>query len=196
MKKSILAGSFISLGCFSYLTIFNKTNNLPLASLSFYIGLFLILLTQTNLFTGKILTLKTETKLEYISQLMQIWIGNLIGSIISTILLFQIFQPNVPQIIQHELSLNPIQMVISAIVCNLLVCSAVYSYNKYNNHIMSAFCIFLFVILGCEHIVANFTYYILGILEGINVNIIQLIMSMVFVTLGNILGGLLIRDIV
>lgn len=193
MKKSIIAGSFISLGAFAYLTILNKTNNLPLASLSFYIGLFLILLTQTNLFTGKILTLKTETKLEYITQLTQIWIGNLIGSIISTIILFQIFQPNVSQIIQHKLGLNPVQMIISGIVCNLLVCSAVHSYNKYNNHIMSAFCIFLFVILGCEHIVANFSYYTLGFLEGINA---QLIISLVFVTIGNIIGGLIVRDII
>lgn len=64
MEKSIIAGSFISLGAFSYLTILAKTNNLPLASLSFYIGLLLILIYKQDLFTGKVLTLQTKTKLE------------------------------------------------------------------------------------------------------------------------------------
>ena len=48
---------------------------------------------------------------DYIKTLSKTWIGNLIGSVITTILLFQVLHPNVEQIVNTKLSLNPIRLI-------------------------------------------------------------------------------------
>jgi nitrite transporter NirC len=203
-KNSIVAGMCISLGTFAYLVTLQKTNNPFLSSIMFYIGLSLILLFRFELFTGQVLSLKvymyTEEHFrlndisikEYIITLTRTWIGNLIGSVITTIALFQILHPDVSNIVNTKLSLNPIQMLVGGVFCNLLVTCAVANYKMYQNHLISGFFILCFVICGFNHIVADFSYYTLGFFEGININIIQLLMSLLFVTVGNILGGLLL----
>lgn len=203
-KNSIVAGMCISLGAFAYLVTLQKTNNSFLGSLMFYVGLSLILLFRFELFTGQVLSLKVDIYTEehfrpsdisikqYIKTLTRTWIGNLIGSIITTVALFQILHPDVSSIVNTKLSLNPIQMMVGGLFCNLLVTCAVANYKMYQNHLISGFFILCFVICGFNHIVADFSYYTLGFCEGVNINISQLLMSLLFVTIGNLCGGLLL----
>lgn len=176
-----------------------KTNNIFLSSITFYLGLCLVFTFNLNLFTGKVLTLRlyqlTLTIKEYILKLIQIWLGNLIGSVITSILLCQIKYLDVSTLITNKLNMTPIQMIISGIACNMLVCSAIYNYRIDKNHMISCFIIMIFVICGFSHIVADFSYYTIAILNGINIDVISIIKSLVFVTIGNVLGGLLVYKI-
>jgi formate/nitrite transporter FocA (FNT family) len=197
IKKSIYGGSMISLGAFAYLIVLQKTNNIFLASMCFYLGLSLIMLTKQNLFTGQIFTRSHLPIREYIDTLINTWLFNFIGSIITTILLSQIFHPDITQLINNKLSLTLIQIIISAIFCNALVCIAVANYNKTNNHLMSWFYIFIFVIMGFEHCVADMTYIVLGLqLQYTNLVYSNILPLLICSTIGNIIGGRIIVNII
>jgi formate/nitrite transporter FocA (FNT family) len=189
IKKSIYGGSMISLGAFAYLIVLQKTSNIFLASICFYLGLSLIMLTRQNLFTGQVFTKASLPIREYIDTLINTWLFNFIGSIITTILLSQIFHPDITQLINNKLSLNPIQIIISAIFCNVLVCIAVANYNKTSNHLMSWFYIFIFVVMSFEHCVANFSYVSLSIIQNCNTSLYSSVLLLIFSTIGNIIGG-------
>lgn len=196
LRKSIIGGAFISLGAFTYLITLQKTNNIFLASITFYLGLSLIMISKQNLFTGMVLT-KAHLKLkEYIKTLLNVWIGNLIGSIITTVLLSQILHPDITQLMTNKLALNPIQILISSCFCNILVCSAVANYKGTKNHLTSGFYIMCFIILGLEHSVANMSYITLGLLQGIKMNIVSVIILLMCSSIGNIIGGRVIVEII
>lgn len=195
MTKGIFGGAFISLGAFAYLTVLQKTNNIFLASMCFYLGLSLIMITKQNLFTGQVLTKANLSIRKYIDTLIKTWIFNFIGSVITTILLNQILHPDITQLVTNKLSLTPMQIIISAIFCNLLVCGAVYNYNESKNHLMSWFYIFAFIIMSFEHCVANMTYMMLGQLQGANMISSSVIILFFCSTLGNIIGGRIIVSI-
>jgi nitrite transporter NirC len=190
--KSILGGVCIGLGCFAYLITLQKTNNPVIASSMFYLGLSLILFNKYKLFTGEVYTKANLSLKKYIKTLTFTWIGNLVGSVIIVILLNQIITVDVTQLINHKLSLNPIQIIISGLFCNLLVCSSVKNYIETKNHIIGWFWITAFVILGLEHSIANMTYLTLGFFNRIPMNILSIISLLLFSTLGNIVGGRII----
>lgn len=192
--KSILGGAFISIGCFAYMVTLAKTNNIFLASATFYVGLGLILLFNCNLFMGKIMTLyDTKPTINYIWDLVNIWVYNLFGSMVTSILLSQIVNVDATAMIQTKFTLSPIQLIISGLVCNILVCGAVHSYAKTKNHIMSWFLITIFVLMGLEHSVANMTYMNLAFIN--NYNFLEIVNNLFFVTIGNTMGGLLIANL-
>jgi formate/nitrite transporter FocA (FNT family) len=196
VKKGIFGGAFISLGAFAYLIVLQKTSNIFLASICFYLGLSLIMFFKQNLFTGQVFT-KSDMKLfDYITTLTSTWVFNFVGAIITTLLLNQILHPDITQLIYNKLSLSPIQMIISGLFCNLLVCSAVASFNMTKNHIISGFFIMSFVLLGLEHSIANMTYITLGELQGVSINLNGVIVSLICVSFGNIIGGRIITHIV
>lgn len=187
--KSIMGGISISIGAYAYLITLNKSNNPILASCVFYIGLALIFVLGANLFTGKVLT-DGSIKKGHFKNLSVYWIGNLVGSIIAVVLLNQIYTLDITNIISNKMNLSLTQMFISAIFCNMLVCSAVLSYKNTKNHIYSWFFITIFVLCGFEHVVANFTYYTVGILKGLFS--IKMIAALIVVTIGNFIGGRII----
>ncbi|MBU5488876.1 formate/nitrite transporter family protein [Clostridium sp. MSJ-8] len=187
--NSILGGASISLGCFCYLITLSKTNNAFLAAITFYLGLLLIMLFNTNLFTGKVYSNSSMALKDYASSLAITWVGNLVGGIVTSVCLYQIIKPDVANLVSQKLSLNPLQMIISGIACNILVCASVAAFKKERNYLISGFLILCFVLMSTEHIVANFTYYTIGICSGVHVKIGKLLLSLLFVTIGNIIGG-------
>lgn len=190
--KSIFAGVSISLGAFAYLITLQKTNNIFLSSCVFYIGLGLVLTYKLNLFTGKVFTLSKDDKIKYAQNLAKIFIYNLLGSVITTILLYQLYKPDVSNIINNKLELSWYAIIISAILCNFLVCSAIKLYLMFCNHIAPWFVISIFVLLGFNHVVADMTYFSIGFLNNINISIISTINYFILCTIGNVIGGLLV----
>ena len=53
----------------------------------------------------------------------------------------------------------------------------------------SWFPIMLFVLCGFEHSIANMFFIPMGMMLGANISILDLIINLIFVTLGNLLGG-------
>lgn len=196
MCKGFIGGMFISLGAFAYLITLQKTNNPFLASMTFYLGLSLVMLFQEDLFTGQVLT---EAHLDffsgYVPTLVRTWMCNFVGSIVTTILLNQILHPDITQLVANKLASNYMSVIISGMFCNILVCCAVATYRGTFNHIMSWFFITCFVLLGLEHSIADMTYYTLAYINGINTNIPQMITYILLATIGNIIGGRVVVEI-
>ena len=88
-------------------------------------------------------------------------------------------------------------LFIKAILCNMLVCLAVWCGTKMKSEsgklIMIFWCIYVFMICGFEHSVANMTVMAVGLLDpngvaGISVG--GYVHNLLWVTLGNMLGGI------
>ena len=91
-------------------------------------------------------------------------------------------------------------MIIRGILCNVIVVLAVWMATASQDVISKIFAcwfpIMLFVLCGFEHSVANMFFIPMGMLLGANVTIGQLITNLIFVTIGNIIGGAILIPIV
>ena len=74
---SILAGVSISIGGIVFLSLDNKVTG----AIFFSLGLFTVCTFGFNLFTGKVGYI-FENKPSYLLFLLQVWVGNLLGSLI------------------------------------------------------------------------------------------------------------------
>lgn len=209
---SIMAGFLIALaGYASTVVSFNIENvsiSKALASLVFPMGLILVILLKTELFTGNsLLVIPLINKKISIKSLLLNWllvyIGNFIGSVILSLLIYksgsltnETLINTFISIANKKVSYSFINLFILGILCNMLVCTAVFLGVTSKNIIDKIFVIFipifLFVLLGFEHSVANMFYLSIASLLG-KLNFINLLVhNLLPVTLGNIVGGVLI----
>ena len=209
---SIMAGFLIALaGYASTVVSFNVDNfslSKSLSALIFPMGLILVILLKTELFTGNsLLVIPLVNKKINIKSLLINWllvyIGNFIGSIILSLLIYKSGSLTNEALINafinianKKISYNFMNLIILGTLCNMLVCTAVFLGVTHKNTLEKIFVIFipifLFVLLGFEHSVANMFYLSIGALLG-KINFINLLIhNLLPVTLGNIIGGILI----
>ena len=190
LKKSIIAGGSISIGAFAYMIVLQKTGLSSLASCVFFVGLLLVFLTGSKLFTGCVLTMRNNE--HYWCDLTKVWFGNLVGSVVITLLLYIVFPDlNFKAILDAKLDKSFLELIISGFFCNIFVCGAVYYFIYFSDKEkfgISWFLITLFVAMGLEHSIANQTYMTLAMIKGYSFMLI--IVNLVCTTLGNLLGGL------
>lgn len=229
---SIMAGAFIAFAAEgSNMAAFNlfyqpTTYGLGkvLAGAIFGTGLMLVVLCGGELFTGNTLILAAVcNKKVKISTMFRNWaivyIGNLIGSIFIAYMMYQsgLFTSGADvlgavtlKIAAYKTSLSFMQAFYLGIMCNWLVCLAVWL--SYGAETMAGkilgifFPIWLFITSGFEHSVANMYYIPAGIMAKANENFVELshvsaealnqltwsgffIDNLIPVTLGNIIGG-------
>ncbi len=91
----------------------------------------------------------------------------------------------------------PLNLFIKAIFCNMLVCLAVWCGSKMKTEsgklVMIFWCIFVFVLCGFEHSVANMTILASGLLdpnEVAGLSIGGYVYNLAIVTVGNMIGGI------
>lgn len=200
VESSILAGMFIAIGAVFSI---NVASYGPLIQgLCFSLGLFGVLSTNSNLFTGSILLIKTifetQYKKEYAIELMQkwgkIWLYNLIGSTLIVLLATKL-NLNIDSVTQSKASLGIDLLFVKSILCNILVCFAVWLYRKNTptpaNALISALLpVACFVTCGFEHSVADMFYMLLGYSQGA-VSILDCVRVIGVATIGNVLGGII-----
>ena len=91
-----------------------------------------------------------------------------------------------------KISLPPEQLFIRGIFCNILVCLAVWCTFRLKTEtsklIMIFWCLFAFVTSGFEHSIANMSLLVIGA----TITVAGSLYNLFFVTLGNILGGVLL----
>lgn len=228
----ILAGAFIAFAAEgSNMAAFNlfaepETYGLgkALAGVVFGTGLMLVMLAGGELFTGNtlILTAVLDKKVT-INQMLRNWsivyAGNLAGSLLIAYLMVHsgLFGSGMDmlgavtvKIAAHKVNLEFLQAFYLGIMCNWLVCLAVwisFGAETMAGKIFSIFFpIWLFITSGFEHSVANMYYIPAGILAKENAVYAQLsrltpemldtlnwnsffLQNLVPVTLGNIAGG-------
>ena len=201
---SIMAGLMIAIGGIAYLYITSFDSNsmgLKLAgSLAFTVGLTFIILLEFKLFTGLNCDLiKINYKEWY--KLIVSFLGNCVGCWFGALLIFKTPIGNnviarAIELYQSKLSLDWWVTLLSGVMCGIFITMAVLGgrackSSKTASIIAVVFPIFIFVILGVEHSVANQVYFAFAILGGKPFTG-QIVLSTFLVMIGNILGGILI----
>jgi len=222
LMLSILAGGFIGLGAM-YFTLVTSDASLPFAlsrllgGVVFSLGLILVVVAGAELFTGNNLLViawadkKISTR-EMLLNWLVVFIGNAIGAIGLALLIalshhLDMNQSAVSQqalkIALHKVSLPFWEAFFKGMLCNILVCLAVWlalAGRSVTDKILAiVFPISAFVAAGFEHSIANLYFIPLGMIikwqggmanESLtSLDLYGLAANLVPVTLGNILGG-------
>ena len=142
------------------------------------------------------------TALDMLRNWTLVYMGNLVGAVATAIFVYWsgtldmgggAVSRTALSIAQAKISLPYDQAVIRGILCNALVCLAVwlsYAARDVAGKILAIiFPISAFVALGFEHSVANMYFIPLGMMVGDSITIGQLLGNLVPVTIGNLIGG-------
>ncbi|MEF1310930.1 formate transporter FocA [Vibrio mytili] len=227
-----MAGAFIGLAFLFYITVTTGSAGTGwglsrlAGGLAFSMGLILIVICGGELFTSSVLSsISWANKQISFGKMLSIWgkvyVGNFIGAMFLLALvtaagLYQMdhgqWGLNALNIAQHKLHHTLIQAFALGILCNLLVCLAIWltfsSANAMTKAVMTILPVAMFVSSGFEHCVANMFMVPLGIVianfapesfwTSVGVSAAQyadlnishfLTANLIPVTLGNIVGG-------
>ena len=211
MMLAILAGAFIAFGALAYtLVVTDSLLGLGptrlLGGVSFSIGLILVIIGGAELFTGNALMVMALVghKITLISLVRNwtiVYIGNFLGALIiaifvvlSGVLDVSPVSSTVSSIADNKLSITATEALFRGILCNILVCLAVWmSYAA--RHVAGKVLVIIlpitvFVSIGFEHSVANMYVIPVAMISGYSpLDISGLLFNLFFVTMGNILGG-------
>lgn len=205
---AVLAGIFISLAGILSVIVSTSIDNYSIAkilsALVFPVGLILVILMKTELFTGNsLLVIPLLNKDIKCKELLKNWfivyLGNLFGSLLISLLIIntplkEIISSSFIKITNTKISLNITESIILGALCNFLVCLAVFLASNAKSISEKVIVIFLpiftFVALSFEHSVANMSYLSLGYLLDNSIKISRILLNnLIPVTIGNILGG-------
>lgn len=232
LSLAIMAGAFIGLAFLFYITVTTGSADAGwglsrlAGGLAFSMGLILIVICGGELFTSSVLSsISWANKQITFGKMLSIWgkvyLGNFIGAMLLLTLvtaagLYQMddgqWGLNALNIAQHKLHHTLVQAFALGILCNLLVCLAIWltfsSANAMTKAVMTILPVAMFVSSGFEHCVANMFMVPLGIVianfapesfwasvgipasQYADLNVAHFITAnLIPVTLGNIVGG-------
>lgn len=210
-----MAGMYVGFGIILIFVIGGILNaaNSPatkiVMGISFGIALSLVLLAGSELFTGNnmVMTIGSLEKKVTWGDSTKIWIYSFVGNLIGSVLLSYLFLGSglaggltgdfVVKIAAAKMNAPFFQLLIRGILCNILVCLAVWGFYKLKSEsgklIIIFWCLFAFITSGFEHSVANMTLLSLALIvpHPANVTIGGFVYNITAVTLGNFIGGAL-----
>lgn len=191
----MLAGAFVAMGGFASSLASHSVDNVGLskfiAGAIFPVGLMLVLLCGTDLFTGNVLLVVpfADKKIK-LSQVVKNWIiiyfSNFIGAIIIAFLIYSsgLLDTNsyklggyALKVASTKATLTFSKALASGILCNIIVCLAVwmsYAAKDIAGKILAIwFPIMAFVVSGFEHSVANMYYFTIALFAKANTEYIK-----------------------
>ncbi|MGE4414279.1 MAG: formate/nitrite transporter family protein [Bacteroidales bacterium] len=199
MLLSFLAGLFIALASVGSNAIAHNIDDIGLAKylagLIFPTGLILVVVAGAELFTGNnlisIATLdKKVTLSKFVKNLALVWTGNMAGSVFVAVLIFYSGQLDYSEGLLGAYSIKVgvlktnmtyLNLFTSGILCNILVCLAVWmSYGATDlagKALVIFFPIWLFIASGFEHSVANMYYISAALMASSNPEFMDLAMN-------------------
>lgn len=208
---SILAGTFIAFGALFYTLVVSDSMlgagpTRLIGGLAFSVGLILVVIAGGELFTGNSLMVVAwlDGKLG-IARLMRNWgivyIGNFIGAILIAVLVIlsgmlntDTLSETAARIAETKLSLTMTEALFRGILCNILVCLAVWM--SFAAHSVSGKVMVIvppiagFVAIGFEHSVANMYVIPVAMFGGVvPYDLAGFVENLAVVTIGNVLGG-------
>lgn len=207
---SMMAGAYIGFGILLSFTVGGALTGLPARSLvmgaCFGSALSLVVIAGAELFTGNNLVmtaglLKGKVTFRDVLQFWILcWIGNLAGGMILGIL-FHLAGLNTGVTAEtfHAAALAKtstawLPLFVKGILCNTLVCIATWCGTKCKSEsgklIMIFWCLLIFFTCGFEHSIANMTVFMVALCSH-SVTLGGCIYNLCFVTLGNMVGGIL-----
>ena len=206
---AILAGAFIGIGAAAYTAVMTGADatfgpSKLLGGVVFSLGLILVIIGGAELFTGNALMVMAAVDRKItIRLLLRSWAivysGNFVGAAGLAIAFgltglldgpMGILAAKIPE---AKAALSPIEAFVRGVLCNALVCLAIwlsFAARTATGKILAILWpISAFVLLGLEHSVANMYFFPQGWLAGSGVTVIDALGSLVWVTIGNIVGG-------
>jgi len=213
LTLGVLAGAFIAFGGMFY-TLVMTGNDMGLGpgrllgGVAFSLGLILVVVGGAELFTGNNLIVMAwaDDKVTTASMLRNwglVYVGNFIGSVVTAVIMVKsgtldlgggAVAATAVKIAQGKVALDPMPAFLRGILCNALVCLAVWltfaAHHVAGKILAIIFPVTAFVALGFEHCIANMYLIPVGILlDADGVTIGGFIGNLVPVTLGNVVGG-------
>lgn len=221
---SVLAGMFIASGAL-FMTYVKSDPTLPFAvsqvfgAAMFSLGLIMVIVAGAELFTGNnLMVMAALSKKCTWGQVLKNWVivylGNLVGSLVIVGCAFGSncmgmnggeVGSTMMTIAAGKIGLSPTVILFRGIMCNFLVCMAVWmgfaGRTVIDKIFTSAFPVTAFVAMGFEHCVANMFFLPMGLVakaSGVaytgtaNIDLISIggiLYNISFATLGNIIGG-------
>lgn len=206
---AVLAGAFIAFGAMFFTLVMTGADigygpSRFLGGIAFSLGLILVIVAGAELFTGNALIVMAwvDRKIST-SRLLRNWLivylGNLAGALgmVGLIYFTDGLKGGVGEtarsIAEAKFSLGFGQAFFSGILCNILVCLAVwltFAARSVAGKILAIIWpISAFVALGFEHSIANMYLLPVGMIAGAEGEWSDILRNLVPVTLGNIIGG-------
>ncbi|HMZ55430.1 MAG: formate/nitrite transporter family protein [Nitrospira sp.] len=217
---AVLAGAFISLGALFYtvtITVGNESLALPfgvlrlVGGMTFSLGLILVVVGGAELFTGNnLIAMAWAARCVQTRQVVRNWVwvylGNLLGAGGTAVLVLLAgvhtlgdgaVGETMVRIARGKVALDPLAAFVRGILCNVLVCLAVWlcmgARTVADKVLAILFPISAFVACGFEHSVANMFFLPLGFAltagSSASFSILDALSNLALVTLGNIIGG-------
>ena len=210
--SAMLAGAFIGFGAMYFCTFLGDPT-LPfgvqrtVGGLCFCLGLVLVLCCGAELFTGNILMVCARASKKISGAALarswaRVWLGNLAGSLVAVTLVFfanvqgmnggEVGEAFV-SVAAGKVALDPLTLFVKAVMCNILVCLAVWIGLGILRPISA------FVACGFEHCVANMFFLPMGFaLNGAGfgaagaITVGGMVYNIALATVGNIVGGAIV----
>lgn len=222
LPLAVLAGAFIALGALFFTVVMTTGENTEvvpvvfgwsrlLGGAAFSLGLILVVVGGAELFTGNnLIAMAWAAGRVSTAELLRNWVlvflGNFLGALGTAGLAYLAgvhfladgaVGDTAIRIAAAKADLPPVQAVARGILCNVLVCLAVwlcYAARSVTDKVLAiVFPISAFVAAGLEHSVANMYFLPIGMLVaadgGQPIGMAGAAANLVLVTLGNIIGG-------
>ena len=208
----VLAGAFIAFGAMFY-TVAVTGSELGfgptrlVGGVAFSLGLILVIVGGAELFTGNsLIVIAWASRRIATAALLRNWgivyLGNLIGALATAWLVhlsgtMDLGEGSVGDtargIAAAKISLPPLEAFTRAILCNVLVCLAVWmcfaAHSVSGKVLVILFPITAFVALGFEHSVANMYLVPVGMMSAGAFDVGALASNLLIVSAGNVVGG-------
>ena len=216
---AILAGVYIGFGAVAATTV-TAYEGLPvglakfLAGTVFSVGLILVIIPGSELFTGNILMTaglvgRKVSLLRVFRNWLFAYVGNFVGALLLAFAVFgsgllgTVEEPSevglaAMKVASAKIALPFVQALLRGVLCNMLVCLAVIlaiaSRTTFGKILGIYFPIMVFVLSGYEHSIANMYFLPAGLLAGgtFQAGFGSMFSNLIPVTLGNIIGGTLV----
>lgn len=209
---AMMAGAYVGLGIIAIFSIGQGVDASirPLAmGLTFAIALTLVVFAGAELFTGHTMmmtfgVLKGKANMSGLaSSWAMTWVGNLAGSVALAAVFWlggggQILKQGADLIFvmaDAKMHMAPVALVAKGILCNWLVCLALWTSARTTNDaaklILIFWCLFAFIASGFEHSVANMTLFAIALFgtHPDTITIGGMFYNLFWVSIGNIIAG-------
>lgn len=211
--SSMLAGMYVGFGILLIFTIGGLLSKVDapatkiVMGASFGVALSLVLMAGSELFTGNnmVMTIGTLEKKTSWFDTIKIWIVSYIGNLLGSVLLAAMFvyaglasgttSAFIIKTAAAKMNTPFTQLFFRGILCNILVCLAVWCFFKLKEEtsklIMIFWCLFVFITCGFEHSVANMTLLSVALFipHPAAITLGGFAFNLAAVSLGNIVGG-------
>lgn len=209
LTLAILAGAFIGFGAAAYLKVMVGVDlgfgpARALGGFVFALGLILVIVGGAELFTGNALMIMAAVDRRIgLAALLRNWgvvyLGNAVGAagLALAFALSGLVQGDLAalavRVAESKLSLTPLEAFMRGVLCNALVCLAVWlsfaGRSAADKILAVLWPVAAFVLLGLEHSVANMFFLPLGFWAGAEGSVSAALASLSWVSLGNLIGG-------